>query len=154
MPPPVAGPSDPRKRPRKRGPRGLWNARTASRLPAQDARDTRHSPSGSNCTFESDIDDSRPSTPATRDDDDPFPIDTEDDQVHYFLDQPGHSRATSPYPKPHWIAPKIIDMSSTARGSQMDAQGPTFDRDDWEDLKDLFSKATELYQSELLITQP
>ena len=29
----------------------------------------------------------------------------------------------------------------------MDTQGPTFDRDDWEDLKDLFSKATELYQS-------
>jgi len=147
MSPPTAGPSDPRRR-RKRGPRGLWNARTASRLPAQDARDTPH-----NSNFESD--DSQPSTPATRNDD-PFPIDTEEDQVHYFFDQPDHSRASSPYPKSHWIArTKIIDMSSTARGSHMEIQGPTFDRDDWEDLKDLFSKATELYQSEFcIITQP
>ncbi|KAF8643004.1 hypothetical protein AX16_009249 [Volvariella volvacea WC 439] len=81
-------------------------------------------------------------------------VDQEDDDSFYYWD---FSRLSSPPPSQYLPPPervskwttrsKLMDTSSTAtRGTQIDRD--TCDYDDWEDLKELFAKAAEQYESD------
>jgi hypothetical protein len=74
---------------------------------------------------------------------------TSDDEVQYW----DYSRQCSPHPErlSKWITrSKIMDTTSTAGPGVAPpaADRATCDQEDWEDLKELFAKAAEIYESE------
>lgn len=138
----LASSSIPQKRNR---PRGIWKARvTAPRFSARNIHQ-RHSPPDSISEPDSDtIDDY--SSPTTDNDDES----SEDDEKIYYWD---YSTRCSPYPDrvSSWATrTRIMDTSSTATGGSPDRE--TCDWEDWEDLKELFAKAAEQYESALSVT--
>ncbi|KAF8895625.1 hypothetical protein BD779DRAFT_1500588 [Infundibulicybe gibba] len=120
-------------------PRGLWKARSRAA-----AREQRQQPTAS---------------PSDTDDDD------NNDRHHISLAHPAKRPRACPYaasddtssttttttrsPRPaHHQRTKPMDTSSAAGPGSQAAQDASCDYDDWEDLKDLFAKAAEQYESD------
>ncbi|KAF8159266.1 hypothetical protein B0H34DRAFT_702768 [Crassisporium funariophilum] len=75
------------------------------------------------------------------------PPTSEEDSIRYW----DYSRRCSPHPErlSNWTTrTKLMDTSSTAGPGQPSPDRTTCDLEDWEDLKELFSKAAEMYESE------
>lgn len=128
-------------------PKGIWKGRVTPRFSARKIHQ-RQSPPGSHS--ESDDDDEDGSVYSSDSKKQKHSADTDpndDDETHYW----DYSQRCSPYPDrvSSWETRKrIMDTSSTAgRGTQIDRE--TCDYEDWEDLKELFAKAAEQYESAL-----
>jgi hypothetical protein len=126
-------------------PRGIWKAQRviAPRLPARPTG-PRHSPK-----FASDSDDSDGASTCSTASNTPRPYSPS--QVTYEEDTSygDYSRGCSPYPDRvnSWVArTKIMDISTMA-GPGSQPEHTTYDNEDWEDLKDLFAKVAEHYES-------
>lgn len=144
--------------PALRRPKGLWKARGTG-----PARAASHTPENKSYTHKSlfadhfafdhdddeDSDDSAASARKRR----RFPSEsppTSDDEVLYW----DYSRKCSPHPErlDKWTTrTKLMDTSSTAGPGQPQpstAPRAACDIEDWEDLKELFAKAAEIYEGE------
>ena len=150
-------------------PRGLWRARAtpAPPPPASHAPDNKFHTNPLFHLHHHDADDDERLFPATDDSDasssgscskrrrlasDTPP--TSDEEVLYW----DYSRKCSPHPErlDKWVTrSKLMDTTSTAgpgappQGGDAAATAPqtTCDLEDWEDLKELFAKAAEIYES-------
>jgi len=145
-------------------PRGLWKAArtpkpcldppTAPKRPRPDdhynrPRAARHPDGDDNSSSDGDCCDSDSSSYSlskkfrTHD----SPPTSEEDEIIFW----DYSRKCSSQPQriSQWTThSKIMDTSSTAGPGQI-RQGPTkYDLEDWEDLKELFSKAVDIYERE------
>jgi hypothetical protein len=146
-------------------PRGLWkHARDlSSAAAARTGQD--HSPPPSTPDFESDTSDNPSSTSSSLS---TLPLkqfkdifdDSEDaSEVYYFEDFSSHKRHNSPFPtvtanthrpRTTWSSRRKIMTTSTATlattsiTTNGDSNVPN--HEDWEDLKDLFARATEQYE--------
>ncbi|KAF8957140.1 hypothetical protein BDZ97DRAFT_122237 [Flammula alnicola] len=75
------------------------------------------------------------------------PITSEEDDVLYW----DYSRKCSPHPErlSKWTTrTKLMDTSTTAGPGQEGADRTICDQEDWEDLKELFAKAAEIYETQ------
>lgn len=146
----MSAPSSTQKRSK---PRGIWKAQRviAPRLPAR-APGSRHPPTsvsdnedsdGASCCSSA----STASKKQTHYSPSEYTSDRNEEDIYYW----DYLRRCSPYPDrvSSWVArTKMMDTSTTAGpGSQTDRE--SFNYEDWEDLKDLFAKAAEHYESAL-----
>lgn len=146
----LASTSKPTAVPHKR-PRGLWKARVTPRYPAGKRvperqiadSDTDNDDAGHDSDSSGPKKQRRyPSSSST------ISTDSSDDEVYYW----NYSRECSPRPErvSNWTTrAKIMDTSSTATRGTHSADRETCDFEDWEDLKELFAKAAEQYESTL-----
>lgn len=140
--------SSPQKRDRPL-PRGLWKARVTPRFLAKKGQSP---PPKSNFGSDTDHDDddyassSSSTSKKQRSSSSLSDISSRDEQIYYW----DYSRRCSPYPDrvSSWeTRTKVMDTSTTA-GSSSEPKADC-DYEDWEDLKDLFAKAAEQYESAL-----
>ncbi|KAJ7601001.1 hypothetical protein C8J56DRAFT_911830 [Mycena floridula] len=121
----------------KRRPKGLWKARVTAT--------TRHKPKPSDSIDDSDSDSSLSSLKRRRYSQSDSTDESDQEDIYYW----DYSRQCSPRPAREscWDRrTRIMDSSSTAAaGSETKT---TCDLEDWEDLKELFNKAAEQYESE------
>ena len=133
-------------------PRGIWKAQrvTAPRLPAQELG-PRQPPKSASDSDDSD----RASSCSTTSTASKKKLSRFSPSENTTIGHWDHSRWHSPYPdRVHsWVArTKIMDTSTTAgRGSKQ--QHETLDYRDWEDLKEMFAKAAEQYESALSLVE-
>jgi hypothetical protein len=122
-------------------PRGIWKAQrvTAPRLPVRPSG-PRHSP-----RFVSDSDDSDGASSCSTSSNTKRPYSPSET---YEEDTP-YRDCCSPYPDRvnSWVARTKIMNTSTTAGSGSQPEHNTYDYEDWEDLKDLFAKVAEHYES-------
>jgi len=133
-------------------PRGLWKARGTAAPPL--ANHHHHKPPPESDSVDNDDDEltyhsdsSSSSSRKRRRLESESPLTSDAEEVLYW----DYSRRCKPHPErlDKWTTrSKLMDTSSTGRGVPQ-ATGPPqeCDLEDWEDLKELFAKAVEMYES-------
>ena len=145
---PALSTASPPSRKRAR-PKGLWKGRVtaAPRFLTSGVHDRQpdnfHWHDSDTDNDELDINETQPSLKYRRG----LTLDTE--EIYYW----DYSRRRSPGP-PEQVSSsnrrtKIMDNTTTARPGAQTSARTSFDYEDWEDLKDLFARATERYESSL-----
>ncbi|PFH50953.1 hypothetical protein AMATHDRAFT_143773 [Amanita thiersii Skay4041] len=135
-------------------PRGLWKARvTAARISAKNVPDRKENPLQS-LSDTDDADDSScppqsppPNKKHRKSSFSDSSCTSDEDEVYYW----DYSRRCTPNKDrvSRWTTrTKIMDTSTTAGGSMIPSDRTTCDLDDWEDLKELFAKAAEQYETD------
>jgi hypothetical protein len=127
-------------------PKGIWKAQRVitPRLPAR-VPGPRHPPRSASDSDDSDRASSCSTASTASKKQTRYSPSENTNEDTYHLDYP------SPYPDRvnSWVAhTKIMDTSTTA-GRSLGPEQETFNYEDWEDLKELFAKAAEQYESAL-----